>query len=49
MFKKIRAWAAANQKVIIITFELFWLAVFLLDRVSNVNSVEIPQFIYISF
>lgn len=49
MFKKIRAWATAHQKVIIITFELFWLAVFLLDRVSNVNSVEIPQFIYISF
>jgi hypothetical protein len=33
----------------VITFELFWLVVFLLDRVSNVNSVEIPQFIYVRF
>ena len=49
MFNKIRAWTMANRKVIVITFELFWLVVFLLDRVSNVNSVEIPQFIYVKF
>jgi hypothetical protein len=49
MFNKIRAWTIANRKVIVITFELFWLVVFLLDRVSNVNSVEIPQFIYERF
>lgn len=49
MFDKIRTWAIANRKIIVITFELFWLAVVLLDRVSNTNSVEIPQFIYVSF
>jgi hypothetical protein len=49
MFKKIWAWVTANRKVILITFELFWVVVFLLDRVSNTHSVEIPQFIYVKF
>ena len=49
MFDKVRAWAVTNKKTIVITFELFWLAIVLLDRVSNTNSVEIPQFIYVSF
>jgi hypothetical protein len=49
MVHKIWAWAIANRKAILITFELFWVVVFLLDRLSNVNSVEIPQFIYVKF
>ena len=49
MFKKIQAWAVANRKAILITFEVFWIFVFLLDRVSNANSVDIPQFIYVNF
>jgi hypothetical protein len=38
-----------NKKLIILTFEVFWILIFLLDRVTNVNSVEIPQFIYVNF
>lgn len=49
MLDKMRSWATANRKTIILTFEVFWILVFLLERVSNVNSVDIPQFIYVNF
>lgn len=38
-----------HKRLIIITFELFWILVFVLDRLSGQNSVEVPQFIYVSF
>lgn len=49
MLKRIRAWAISNHKTILLTFEIFWVLVFLLDRVSSVKSVDIPQFIYVNF
>ncbi len=49
MMKSLRAWASANRRTIILTFEIFWIVIFLLDRVSNVNAVDIPQFIYVNF
>ena len=49
MFKKTRAWALSNRKTIILTFEIFWVLIFLLDRVASVKSVDIPQFIYVNF
>jgi len=49
MFKKIEAWATVNRKTILITFEIFWIVVFMLERVSNINSLDIPQFIYVNF
>lgn len=49
MLRKFGSWIAMNKKLIILTFEVFWILVFLLDRVTNVNSVEIPQFIYVNF
>jgi hypothetical protein len=49
MPSKIVKWFSSNKKLIIITFEIFWIAVFLLDRLMNMNSVEIPQFIYVNF
>jgi hypothetical protein len=39
----------SNRKLIILTFELFWILVFILDRAASVNTVEIPQFIYVNF
>jgi hypothetical protein len=32
-----------------ITFELFWILVFLLDRAISTSSSAIPQFIYVNF
>jgi hypothetical protein len=49
MFKKIRAWAIFHRKTIVLTFEIFWVLVFLLDRVTSGRSVGIPQFIYVNF
>jgi hypothetical protein len=49
MTPRIRKWFAANQKLILMTFEIFWVIVFLLEQVSNTNSVDIPQFIYVNF
>jgi hypothetical protein len=41
--------AAKNHKLILMTFEIFWIIVFLLDRVIGTNNVDIPQFIYVNF
>lgn len=38
-----------NQKLIFITFQIFWIIVFLLDRVTNTNATDIPEFIYVNF
>ena len=42
-------WFSANRKLILMTFEIFWIVVFMLEQVSNTNSVDIPQFIYVNF
>lgn len=42
-------WFSENQKLISITFEIFWIIVFLLEQFSNTNSADIPQFIYVNF
>jgi hypothetical protein len=36
-------------KLIMMTFEIFWILVFLLDRIIRTNNVDIPQFIYVNF
>ena len=46
---RIWRWFSENRKLILITFEIFWIIVFLLEQVSNTNSVDIPQFIYVNF
>lgn len=38
-----------NWKLIVLTFELFWIIVFIIDRITKANAVEIPQFIYVNF
>lgn len=46
---KEKGFIKANAKLIILTFEIFWIFVFFLDRLTNANAVEIPQFIYVNF
>ena len=38
-----------NKKLVILTFEIFWILVFILDRITGSNAVDIPQFIYVNF
>jgi hypothetical protein len=45
------AWMAVrtNHKLIILTFEVFWIAVFLLDRIGQRVTGGVPQFVYVNF
>lgn len=38
-----------NHKLIVLTFEVFWIAVFLLDRIGPSATGGIPQFVYVNF
>ena len=38
-----------NRKLIIITFEIFWIFVFILRSIAGNGIDEIPQFIYVNF
>jgi hypothetical protein len=49
MLKRAASWFKANHRLIMITFEVFWIVVFLLDRLVSANPSAIPQFIYVNF
>jgi hypothetical protein len=49
MISKIKNIFIHNKKIIILTFEIFWIVVFLLERIGSENVVEIPQFVYVNF
>ncbi len=38
-----------NKKTIKVTFEIFWIIVFLLKIITSDLPIEIPQFIYVNF
>ena len=48
MFLKFKDVVVRNRKLIILTFEIFWIVVFLLHRVANDTS-QIPEFVYVNF
>lgn len=43
------AYAWANRKIVVLTFEVFWIAVFLLDAVARGGGSGIVQFVYVNF
>jgi hypothetical protein len=49
MFIKIYDIFTRNKKIVLITFEVFWIIFFILEKISSNSSVEIPQFIYVNF
>ncbi len=42
-------YAWTNRKVVILTFEVFWIAVFLLDAATRGDGAGIAQFVYVNF
>jgi hypothetical protein len=38
-----------NRKTIMITAEIFWIVIFLLDMIASQSGAEIPQFVYVNF
>ncbi len=49
MLKRAFDYAWSNQKVVILTFELFWIAVFLLYAAGQGAGSGIAQFVYVNF
>ena len=41
--------AQKHRKLIILTFEVFWIVVFLLDRIGPGATGGVPQFVYVNF
>ena len=48
MLTKIKDIVIRNRKLIILTFEIFWIVLFLLNRVTN-EAAHIPEFVYVNF
>ena len=46
-----KSWMAlrTDYKLIMLTFELFWIVVFLLDRIGQATNGGVPQFVYVNF
>lgn len=38
-----------NRKLLIISFEMFWIMIFLIEKIAGNNSIEVQQFIYVNF
>ncbi len=47
--KKLRELWTENRRLIVITFELFWVIVFLLDHLGRGAGGGVPQFVYVNF
>lgn len=40
---------AENKKIIMLTFEIFWIVVFLMEAASKGSGAQIAQFVYVNF
>ena len=49
MITTIRGILGARAKSILLTFEIFWILIFLLERLGGQTASGIPQFIYVNF
>jgi hypothetical protein len=38
-----------HRKVILLTFEIFWIVVFLLDAATGDSGAGVAQFVYVNF
>ncbi len=38
-----------HYKVVLLTAEVFWIIVFLLDRAGRAAGDQVPQFVYVNF
>jgi hypothetical protein len=47
--KKLWRLLVENQRLMLITFEVFWIIVFLLDHLGRSASGGVPQFVYVNF
>lgn len=38
-----------NRKIIMLTFEIFWIVVFLMEAASKGSGAQVAQFVYVNF
>ncbi len=50
MTKRAIDWVWTNRKIVVLTFELFWIAVFLLAAATGQNTgAGVAPFVYVNF
>ena len=49
VFPKIKLTIKTEFKVAVLTFELFWIAIVLLDKLGNASGGGVPKFVYVNF
>lgn len=49
MISRINGLLGAHAKPVLLTFEIFWVLIFLLERLGGQSASGIPQFIYVNF
>jgi hypothetical protein len=49
MMQKIWLAVKGNYMIIMFTFELFWIVVFLLDKLGSGSGGGVPRFVYVNF
>ncbi len=49
MVKSLLLAARTHYKVAMLTFEVFWIVVFLLDRIGSSAGGGVPGFVYVNF
>ena len=49
MIAKVVKAVQTNRKLVMLTFEVFWIVVFLLDRIGQSTTGGVPQFVYVNF
>ncbi len=47
--KQLVAFWVANRDVAIVTFEIFWIVVFLLEAYTSGTGAGVTQFVYVNF
>lgn len=47
--KKLVAFYVENRSVALVTFQIFWIAIFLLEAVSSSSGAEVSGFVYANF
>lgn len=49
MIEKIWLPVRQNYRLVFVTFELFWIGIFLLHRAASSGASELPGFVYVNF
>jgi hypothetical protein len=47
--QKLKTYWNSNRRLVLLTFEVFWIIIFLLDRASSSSSGGVPDFVYVNF